>query len=824
MDIYILFIIIFSAAIVITLASFIGKYYFLYEKNKEKKVVMKIIPAQNNEKTPNTAENFFSILHGLYKPLSWKEKFFQKEQSCFSLEIVRNKEKIHFYIRANASEIIFISSQIHAHYPEAEMQEVEDFLDFSKKNIQWNSLYIANSSLWPIKRYSQFESTSQNATTFHDPLSGTLQSLSDAIGKNEMAGIQIAIRPYDDELFREKVEYTLKKTGNRNLDTLKNLFEKTLLSSGFWNWVLKLPLRWGLFIITRQKKDEMGNIEETQIEAEHKQSHERETLQASASDKMSRLVFETDIRVFHAIPKKQPKKFITQQIISSFKQYSLPHLNGFTSENFSYKKEKIENKWKNIWIEKERTILSNEELATIFHLPHISVQNPFVDWVSSKKIASPHNTPMVPEKNITLLGKTNFRGQQKKFGIRPDDRRRHIYMAGKTGMGKSTLLENMIFSDIQNGKGVAIIDPHGDLADAVLHFVPKNRTNDVIIFDPSDREFPISFNILECPDSEKKHLVASGVLGVFKKMFAESWGPRLEHILRNTLLALIEAGGQSILGILRMLADDKYRLEILKRVKDPIVLSFWNDEFGKWQPRQRTEAVSPIQNKVGQFLSSSIVRNILGQTKSSFSLRFAMDTKKIMIINLSKGNIGEDISNLLGAMLITKFQLDVMSRSDIAEKDRTDFYLYVDEFQNFATQSFATILSEARKYKLNLTVANQYLAQMEDEVREAIFGNVGTLITFQVGFDDAKVLSDQFGGEEMILPADIGSLPKYQTYLRLMIDGMPSSVFSSNTLPPPQNNHDKKQIEKIKKFSRERYAKPRKKVEEQIMKWSWSKR
>ena len=390
-------------------------------------------------------------------------------------------------------------------------------------------------------------------------------------------------------------------------------------------------------------------------------------------------------------------------------------------------------------------------------------------------------------------------------------------------MGKSVLLENMIRSDVNYGKGCAVIDPHGDLADAVIDFVPPHRTNDVVILDPSDVSHPFAFNMLEYTDNaNKRNLMASGLLGVFKKMYADSWGPRLEHILRNCLLALTEYPNTSMLGIMRILVDKEYRKKVVSSVQNPMVKGFWNEEFDKWQDRQRTEAISPIQNKVGQFLSSPMIRNIVGQVKSTVNIRFMMDTGKIIIVNLSKGKIGEDNSSLLGSMLITKFQLDAMSRADMEEKDRKDFYLYVDEFQNFATDAFATILSEARKYKLNLVMANQYVAQMPEEVRDAVFGNVGTSLCFQVGFDDAEYFSNQFSEE--VLPNDIITLPKYNCYTKLMIDGMPSPTFSIATLPPPEFEGEEDRREKIIRLSRERYCRPREVVEDKIARWSETKK
>ncbi|MBU1017676.1 type IV secretory system conjugative DNA transfer family protein [Patescibacteria group bacterium] len=454
----------------------------------------------------------------------------------------------------------------------------------------------------------------------------------------------------------------------------------------------------------------------------------------------------------------------------------------------------------------------------------MDVGTPNVFWVNSRRLEPPYDLPIigsVPDDELTIIGESNFRGHRQRFGIKTVDRRRHVYIIGKTGMGKSVLLENMIRSDVEQKKGVAVIDPHGDLAEAVIDFVPAHRTNDVVILDPSDISHPFAFNMLESGDEpHKRNLIASGLLGVFKKMYSESWGPRLEHILRNCLLALAETPNTSMMGIMRILVDDKYRKQIVEKLSNPMVRSFWVDEFGKMQDRMRTEAISPIQNKVGQFLSSPMIRNIVGQVKSTVNIRFMMDSGKIIIVNLSKGKIGEDNSSLLGSMLITKFQLDAMSRADVAEKDRKDFYLYVDEFQNFATDAFATILSEARKYKLNLTMANQYVAQMPDEVRDAVFGNVGTSLCFQVGFDDAEYFSNQFSEE--VLPNDIVSLPKYNCYTKLMIDGMPSKTFSISTLPPPEASTEEGRREKIVRLSRERYCTPREVVEDKINRWSQS--
>ena len=425
---------------------------------------------------------------------------------------------------------------------------------------------------------------------------------------------------------------------------------------------------------------------------------------------------------------------------------------------------------------------------------------------------------MIPtNNNITYFAETNFRNQNAKFGVKPDDRRRHLYLVGKTGMGKTAMLENMAIQDIQRGNGVAVVDPHGEFAEKMLDFVPSNRVNDVIYFNPADLSNPISFNVIEKVRPDFRYLIASGVLGVFKKIWPDVWSPRMEYILNNTILALLEYPGSTLLGINRMLAEKEYRNKVVSMVQDPGVRSFWINEFAKYPDRFREEAVAPIQNKAGQFISSPLIRNIIGQTKSSIDVRKVIDEGKILVLNLSKGKIGEDASHLLGALMISKIQLASMSRVDIPEEERRDFYLYVDEFQNFATESFVNILSEARKYHLCLILAHQYIAQMDEAVRDAVFGNVGTLVTFRVGADDAEILEPEFVPEFMA--QDLVNLAKYNVYLKLMIDGITSRAFSATTLPPfprPQENYR----ETIVKVSRERYSTLRPKIEEKIIRWS----
>ncbi len=421
------------------------------------------------------------------------------------------------------------------------------------------------------------------------------------------------------------------------------------------------------------------------------------------------------------------------------------------------------------------------------------------------------------EQEITLFAETNFRNQKRKFGIKTDDRRRHVYVIGKTGMGKTTLLENFIVSDINQSHGCCYIDPHGDTAEKLIDFIPPHRINDVIYFNPSDVDFPIGFNILETESDGQKPLVASGLMGVFKKIWPDVWSPRMEYILMNCVLALLDMPGATLLGINRILVDKEYRARVVAHLRDPIVKTFWVAEFTSWSEKYATEAIAPVQNKVGQFLSSSVIRNIVAQVKSTLNLRRIMDDGKILIVNLSKGRIGEDNMRLLGGMLITKIQLAAQERQSIpSEADRRDFYLYVDEFQNFANESFASILSEARKYRLNLMLAHQYIEQLDEKVKPAIFGNVGTIIVMRVGGEDAAAMETEFA--PTFLPEDLTNLAKTQIYLKLSIDGVATKPFSANTLPPIAKKMQSQ--EKVIFVSRERYAEPRAVIEEKVLKWS----
>ncbi len=506
-----------------------------------------------------------------------------------------------------------------------------------------------------------------------------------------------------------------------------------------------------------------------------------------------------------------------QALVGTFKQFNSTNLNGFRMLGGSFNTADLE-AYKLRQFTNNGFILNISELASIYHLPHTSVETPNIVWATSKTAEPPAKLPLMTgspdnDKNISAFGLTNFRGINHQFGMLRRDRSRHVYIIGQTGAGKSGLLELFALSDVFYNQGYCIIDPHGDFAINNLRFVPESRIKDVVYFNPSDTEYPVAFNPLELSDPSRKPNVSSEVIGVLKRMFGDSWGPRLEHILRYTLLALLDRPETTLLDISRMLTDKEFRKETLEYCKDVTVLQFWKHEFGQWNDKQINESIAPVLNKVGAFTANPIIRNIIGQPKSSFDVRKIMDEGKILVVNLSKGLIGEDNAGILGSFLVTKIQLAAMSRSDIPNvEDRRPFYLYVDEFQNFATDSFSVILSEARKYGLNLTVANQYIAQMTDSVRDAVFGNVGTTISFRVSADDAPILVKQF--EPTFEADDLLQLNNRNFVISMIIGGEKVPAFSATSLNLPKTPQDN--FDKIIESSRRGFSRPRKEVEEEI--------
>jgi len=526
------------------------------------------------------------------------------------------------------------------------------------------------------------------------------------------------------------------------------------------------------------------------------------------------LAFEAVLRiVYKGSGSEAQSRLRLQSIVASYKQFNTTYLNSFEQRKIlSHNSELL--KFRQRDMSKNKLTFNIEEVATLFHLPHTNVETPYILWALSQTAEPPANLPIVSNTHnpaISPVAATNFRGHNTMFGLPRVDRSRHLYIIGQTGVGKSGLLELLTISDIYSPYGFAVIDPHGDYAQNILARIPEERVNDVIYFNPADVEFPIAFNPMEVNDPKLKTHTCSELIGVLMRMF-DSWGPRLEYILRYSILALLDYPDATMLDITRILTDKKFRSEVIKHIDDPVVRNFWTVEFAGWNDKFASEAVAPVLNKVGAFTANPLVRNIIGQKKSSFNIRQIMDENKILIVNLSRGLVGEDNAALLGSLLVTKIQLAAMSRADMPASQRTPFYLYVDEFQNFATDSFTAILSEARKYGLNLTVANQYIAQMLPQVKDAVFGNVGSIISFRTSADDARVMQRYF--EPKFSEYDMVHMHNRHFVINMTIEGEKVPAFSAISLNLPEQNSNYTQ--QIISTSRSLFAKSRDEVSSNI--------
>lgn len=523
---------------------------------------------------------------------------------------------------------------------------------------------------------------------------------------------------------------------------------------------------------------------------------------AIITEKISYPGFKVSVRVASTTNKT------LNELVSSFGVYTRSEGNGF-----SLKKIGIFGKSKIVTDLTERNVTGSDilnimEIATLWHLPSDKIKTATIAWGTSILSEPPENLPNAitatdeDKQHINFFGKTIFKNRDTIFGIKDVDRRRHIWAIGKTGTGKSTCLENMAIDDMKKDRGVCYIDPHGDACETLLDYVPKRRINDVIYFNPADSEYPITINPLEVRNKEEAELVVSGLMAIFTKVWANVWSARMEYILRNAFLTLAEVPGSTLADVLSLISNQGYRARIVEKLTDKALVNFWRDEFDKMPPNLQKEAIAPIQNKVGQFVTSPMIRRVIGNAKSTIALDDAMNDGKIILANLSQGRLGEDNSALLGAMLITKLQLVAMRRVNIDEEKRRDFYLYVDEFQNFATTSFIKILSEARKYRLSVTLANQYMAQIPEDVQKAILGNAGTVTCFALGASDSEILHKEFA--EVFSQNDLVNLSKYQIAIKMMIDGQSSRPFIANTLPLPISKNQNRQ--KVIDVSRSRWA------------------
>ena len=525
----------------------------------------------------------------------------------------------------------------------------------------------------------------------------------------------------------------------------------------------------------------------------------------SAEKKLGSDVFSCSVHVAAKNPQDLPS------LVRAFSPFGQTDINEFVAGR------KLQAKHLQVRKPLNTFFLSIKELAGLYHFPNADFTSHLVH-MQSKRAEAPRDIPKIQDGNVSFFGQTNYHGSSDEFGIAQDDRRRHLYLVGKSGSGKSKCLELLIKADLEAGRGIALLDPHGDLVDNVLRMVPEHRMKDVIIFDPSDTEFPIAFNPIEKVDPALKMQVTVGFISIFKKLFGDTWTPRLEHVLRYTVLALLDSEGTTTLSILKMLTDKNYRQKIVAKIQDSVVKNFWVSEFAGWSEKFDAEAITPLLNKVGQFVATDLIRNIVGQPVSSFNIREVMDNQKILLVKVSKGLLGEENAGLIGSMFVTKIYEAAMSRADMHEEDRKDFSLYVDEFQNFATDTFAEILSEARKYRLNLTIAHQYMGQLSETIQKTVFGNVGSMISFRVGAEDAKILAEEYNPQ--FTDRDIINLGVREFYAKLSVHGEIREAFSGKTLHVGYEKQDNSKA--ILDFSRITYGTKKQEVVDLLSKWDES--
>lgn len=761
-------------------------------------VLLSIELPKENEKTPIAAEQMFASLHGLLH-------FTPETLEHISLEMVSTSGGIRFYVFTPKNFKNFVEGQIYAQYPDAEIKEVEDYSKTlpATDQVASTELVLTKDYIFPIKTFRDFEV---------DPLAAITSALG-KVGDKEQVWLQLLIRPVDDVWQQRGHDYV-----KRIKEGLKPAsLDPTELSKEVFGKIFEhIPYAVTMFFNGPQVTPPARPVKEAGVRLTAGQELELKAIE----NKLTKIGFEAKIRIISSAPTIGEAKERISAVAASFKQFSTANLNSFVSSQVSTNNRDELMAFINRSFPEEGAtgILNIEELASIYHMPNISVETPSIAWTRAKKGEPPLNLPLEGSPDVTVFAETVFRDGAKRFGIKRADRRKHQYIIGKTGTGKSTLIKNMIIQDMQAGEGVAVLDPHGDLIEELLDFVPENRLSDVVIFNPADQEYPVALNMLEVIDPRQRNLIAAGLLDVFKKYFANSWGPRLEYILMNCILTLLEVPNTSLLGIVRLLTDPDYNKYIVSLISDPVMKDFWTKEFAQMKGNQKliTEAVSPIQNKVGQFLNASTIRNIVGQPKSTIRIDDIINQGKIFFVNLATGRIGENNSSLLGAMIISQLQFAAMRRVDTPETSRRDFYVYADEFQKFATDSFATILSEARKYRLNLVLTHQYIEQMPETVREAIFGNVGTLQSFTIGPGDAAFLEKEF--TPTFLAQDIINLGRFEMYLKLQIDDMSSSPFSARSLPPRTERTASK--EEAIRLSRSQYSRRVEVVEEKIRRWA----
>ncbi len=747
--------------------SFIAYKFRNRKKEALKRTLLQVALPRDNEVKIDAAEQLFASFGSVYKG---GRTAFLKPQPIFSFEIVGMPGDIRFYVSAPNKYRDFVEKQINGAYPEAEIEEVSehhspkegyvignDYNIFSETGkVAFTSLHLKKHSYEPIKTYKDYPV---------DPLSSITSTLA-KMTEGEGAAIQICISPADPK----------------------------------WK---KIGKAW----LSNTKKHE-SNPETA------KYSHDAKELEG-VETKIGKPGFDSIIRIVVSSSTHDSAEAHLSNIKNAFSQYS--GANSFSSSKHHNKEFMDEFIYRYMPKHGHISILNNEELATLFHFPNKGVATPHIFWVASKRAPVAANVPT----SGLYLGKSSYRGLSRDVYIGDDDRRRHMYIIGKTGTGKTEFLKQMIMQDIKGGKGLAVIDPHGDLIEDILTMVPPERSEDVILFDPSDLARPMGLNMLDAHSEEEKHYIVSSVIGLMYKLFDPNKtgiiGPRFEHAVRNAMLTVMYKPGATFIEVVRILTDAKFVQELLPLVQDPIVKRYWTDQIAQTSDFHKSEVLDYIVSKFGRFVTNKMIRNIIGQSDSAYDFRDVMDNGKILLVNLSKGKIGEENSNFLGLIIVPRILVAAMSRQNIPQEQRRDFFLYVDEFQNFATPDFAQILSEARKYRLNLIVANQFIGQMEEEVKNAIFGNVGTLASFRVGVTDANYLQHEF--QPTFTEADLINIDRFNCYMRTLVNGEPILPFSLDTtkdIVKEKAMMNPRVAELIKQLSRLKYGKDVNTIEQVI--------
>lgn len=740
------------------------------------------------------AETLFAAIAGLKRQHGFF-KWLRGRTNQLAFELVVKESKISFYVAVPDKLKNFVEQQIHAQYPYAEISQELDYNIFQPdSHIVGAHLWFKFKSAFPFKTYKKMDS---------DPLVAILNPLS-TILDTEGASIQYVVRPAPPHWRRQGVHLIRDIKEGQKFEYVAHR-----------GWLMRSLYRWKKSL---SSKDKDAAKQTSQSEPYHLTQMEEEMVKAM-EEKLSRGGLEITLRLVSAAPTRDRAQLNLENTLNAFSQYNiyrygnsfgaaLPRRPGHLIQSFIYRN----------FDEKHHQVVSTEEMAGFWHLPLSATETPHINWLGARKAPPPLNMP----REGVVLGRTVYRGVETIVRLKRSDRRRHLYTVGKSGGGKSVFIQNLAVQDIQAGEGVCVIDPHGDFVEYVLQHVPKSRVDDVIYFNPSDIDRPIGLNMLEAKTEEQKDFVTQEMVSIFYKLVTDPSmiGPMFEHNMRNVMLTLMadtENPG-SIAEIPRMFTDDAFVAKWKKKLRDPVVLAFWDKEMAKTSDFHKSEMLGYLISKVGRFVENQMMRNIIGQTHSGFNFREVMDQRKILLVNLAKGLVGEINSNLLGLIIVSKLQMTALERAALPEEQRHDFYLYIDEFQNFITESIATILSEARKYRLNLIMAHQYLKQLEDNkgkttVRDAVLGNAGTIAAFRIGPEDAEILQKEFA--PVFGAYDLLNVEQYTAYIKLLIDNTAARPFNMMTYGPQPGN--KELAAAIKELSRLKYGRPREIVDAEIM-------